>query len=205
MLTEMTLKSFGEAVASKEAVPGGGSVSALAGALAAALAAMVARLTQTKASFDSVAPQMTALEEQACQLQNQLLSAVDRDADSYRTVLSAFRRPKSTGKEKLARGQAIQMAFKQAIDVPLEVATLCVKVMDLATQAVRNGNPVMVTDAGVGLILARSAALGALMNVKINLSSIEDPAMVDNISERVRQLKNEVLQKEQALLEELPL
>lgn len=204
MLTEMNLKTFGEAVASNEAVPGGGSVSALAGSLAAALAVMVARLTQKKEAFASVVPQMTALEEQACQLQSQLLSAVDRDADSYRMVLSAFRRPKSTEEEKQARRRAIQMAFKQAIDVPLEVATLSVEVMDLATQAIRNGNPVMVTDAGVGLLLARSAALGALMNVKINLTSIDDPAMVDDVSEKVHQLKKEALQKEQALLDELP-
>jgi methenyltetrahydrofolate cyclohydrolase len=205
MFTEMTLKSFGEIVASEKAVPGGGSVSALAGSLAAALAAMVARLTQKKEAFASVAPQMMALEEEARQLQNQLLSAVDRDADSYRMVLSAFRRPKSNKEEKQARRRAIQKAFKQAIVVPLEVATLSVKVMDLATQAVHNGNPIMVTDAGVGLILARSAALGALMNVKINLTSIEEPAVVDDISAKVRQLKKEALQKEQAILEQLPL
>lgn len=205
MLKEMTLKAFGDAVASEEAVPGGGSVSAIAGSLAAALAAMVARLTQKKEAFAPVAPQMAALEEEADLLQSKLLSAVDRDSDSYRMVLSAFRQPKTTEEEKQIRQQAIQKAFQQAIDVPLEVATLSLKVMELATQAVRYGNPNMVTDAGVALIIARSAALGALMNVRINLTSIKDPALVDQMNAKVRQLKTEAMQKEQELIKELPL
>lgn len=205
MFKEMTLKSFGEAVASEEAVPGGGSVSALAGSLAAALAAMVARLTQKKEAFAAVAPQMTALEEAAHELQHQLLSAVDRDSDSYRMVLSAFRQPKSTEEEKKVRHQAIQEAFQQAIDVPLEVATLSIKVMDLASQAVRNGSPIMVTDAGVAVVLARSATLGALMNIRINLTSIKDTTLVNDMRAKVQALKKEALQKEEAILKELPL
>ncbi|MEJ2041392.1 MAG: cyclodeaminase/cyclohydrolase family protein [Desulfosarcinaceae bacterium] len=205
MLKDLTLQKFAEAVASDDAVPGGGSVSALAASLAASLSAMVARLTLKKEKFANVAHQMEALESVARELQANLMDAVDRDADSYRQVLSAFRLPKSTEDEKQARSQAIQRAFKHAAQVPLEVAGLALQVMDLAERAVQQGNPDMITDAAVGLLMARSAALGALMNVRINLSSIKDKTLTDEIQASIDLLKNEVLEKEQACLAKLQL
>lgn len=205
MLKDLSLKQFAEVVASEKAVPGGGSVSALAGALAASLAAMVAGLTLKKEQFAGVAAQMKTLESSARELQGRLLAAVDRDADSYRRVLSAFRLPKGADEEKKARTRAIQDAFKEAAQVPLEVAGLAVQVMDLAAQATRQGNPDLITDAGVGLLLARSAALGALMNVRINLGSLKDEAVVAGMGAAIDRLKKEVLEKEKAGMVSLPL
>jgi len=204
MLKALSLEQFSEAVASTEAVPGGGSVSALAGALSAALAAMVARLTLNKKKFALVAPQMGRLERQGQVLQHRLLEAVDRDAQSYRKVLAAFGMPKTNDEERQARTLAVQDAFKEAADVPLEVAGLCRHIMDLADEAVRLGNPDMITDAGVALVLARSAALGALMNVNINLTSLKDPDVVADMRAAVGRLKGEVLQKEERTLAALP-
>lgn len=205
MLKELSLEHYTEAVASTAAVPGGGSVSALAGSLAAALAAMVARLTLNKKKFAHVAKQMKTLEQQAQQLQDRLMAAVDRDADSYRKVLSAFRMPKGTEKEIHARSQAIQSAFKHAAEVPLEVAGLCSKIMDLVNRAVRHGRPDLLTDAGVAMLLARSAALGALMNVRINLTGMRDDNVAASMGADVDRLKNEVLQKEKMAMKDLPL
>ena len=205
MLKELSLEHFGEAVASEKAVPGGGSVPALAGALAAALAAMVARLTLKKEEFARAAPRMERLERQARRLQTQLMAAVDRDADSYRQVLSVFRRPKTTEEEKQTRSRAIQAAFKHAAEVPLEVAGLSVQIMDLAARAVRQGNPDMIADAGVAVLMARSAALGGLMNVRINLAGIKDQTVVAEMNAAVEGLKKEVLLKEQTIINELPL
>jgi formiminotetrahydrofolate cyclodeaminase len=205
MLTELSIEHFGHAVASEEAVPGGGSVCALAGSLAGALVAMVARLTLNKEKFAHIAPQMETLLRNAQQLQSLLLAAVDRDADSYGRVLAAFRLPKATDEEKLTRRRAIQAAFKKAAEVPLEVANLCLRIMELADQAVRQGNPDMITDAGVTLVLARSAALGALMNVNINLTAITDQAVVEEMRTSTQNLKKTVLKKEQETLAELPL
>ncbi|MGD9365608.1 MAG: cyclodeaminase/cyclohydrolase family protein [Desulfobacteraceae bacterium] len=205
MLKALSLEQFSDAVASEEAVPGGGSVSALAGGLAAALAAMVARLTMNKKKFSEVAAQMETLAHNAIELQRQLMTAVDRDADSYRQVLAALRLPKTTDEEKQARSRAMEAAFRLAADVPLEVAGLSYKIMELAEQGVRLGNPDMITDAGVALVLARSAALGALMNVNINLTYIKDQDVVADMGATAERIKKAVLQNELAVLSELPL
>ncbi len=200
MLKDLSLEKFTDAVASEEAVPGGGSAAALAGALAAALAGMVGALTLKKEAFADVAPMMTALREEADQLRTALLNGVDRDADSYRGVLAAFRLPKSTDDEKQARSAAIQTAFTAAANVPLETAQTALKIMELAEKAVSHGNPDMITDAGVAILLARSAALGALMNVQINLGSLKDAALVADLRGKVADLKAAVLKKEQDAL-----
>lgn len=200
MLKQMSLEDFAQAAASLEPVPGGGSVSALAGALAASLAAMVASLTIKKEQYADRKPLMQKLGDEAGQLQTDLLSAVDRDAESYRKVLSAFRLPRSTEEEKQKRSAAIQAAFRHATEVPLQVAEAALKVLDLAGDATRMGNPDMVTDAGVGVVLARSAALGALMNAKFNLSSLKDQDLVVDLEAKIAALKQKVLQKEAEIL-----
>jgi methenyltetrahydrofolate cyclohydrolase len=200
MLKEMTLEGFADAVASLEPVPGGGSVSALAGGLAAALAAMVASLTLKKEQYANLTPLMQSLGTEAGKLQKELLNAVDRDADSYRQVLSAFRLPKSTDDEKQKRAGAIQAAFRHATEVPLQVAETALKVLDMAGTAALKGNQDMVTDAGVGVLMARSAALGALMNAKINLSSLKDRNLVNNLETKIAHLKHTVIQKEAEIL-----
>jgi formiminotetrahydrofolate cyclodeaminase len=200
MLKEMTLAGFADTVASLEPVPGGGSVSALAGALAAALAAMVAALTIRKEQYADLTPLMQGLGTEAANLQNELLNCVDRDADSYRQVLAAFRLPKSTDDEKQKRAAAIQAAFRHATEVPLQVAETALKVLDLAGTAALKGNPDMVTDAGVGVLMARSAALGALMNAKINLSSLKDRNLVNDLETKIADLKQTVVKKEAEIL-----
>jgi methenyltetrahydrofolate cyclohydrolase len=191
-----TIKRFVEKTAAPDAVPGGGSVSALAGALAAALAAMVAGLTLKKETFAAVAPRMEALNQSAILLQSQLLAAVDRDSESYGAVLTAFRLPKGTDSEILVRTAAIQEAYKGACRVPLEVAEMALQVSELAVQAAREGNPEMITDAGVSALMARSATLGALMNARINLAGIKDPEVVVQMDRKIKQIKQEVIQNE---------
>jgi formiminotetrahydrofolate cyclodeaminase len=203
MLMNMPLESFGRAVASDAPVPGGGSVSALAGALAAALAAMVADLTLKKEKFAAVHPEMADLQAEAGRLQEGLMQAVDEDAESYRGVLAAFRMPKSDDAQKQARRKAVQSAFRRAAEVPLKVAEYSARVMDLAGTAAARGNPDMVTDAGVGIVMARAAALGALMNVQINLKSIEDPGLVEEMRQKTGAMKAAVLQKEAQLLKQM--
>ncbi|MCP4745578.1 MAG: cyclodeaminase/cyclohydrolase family protein [Desulfobacteraceae bacterium] len=205
MLKEMTLEEFADSTASEKAVPGGGSVSALAGSMAASLTAMVAKLTLKKEKFAHVAPQMESICQEADRLKIELMTAVDRDADSYREVLSAFRLPKETDEDKQKRSAAIQAAFKLAAQVPLKTAELALEVMDLAIKGIREGNPDMVTDAGVGMLMARAGVLGALMNVRINLTSIKDQALVAQMQEKTEQLKKSALEKEQAIFNALPL
>ena len=203
MLINMSVDAFARAVASDAPVPGGGSVSALAGALAAALTAMVAELTLKKETFAAVHPEMADLQAAAGRLQAALAKAVDEDAESYRGVLAAYRMPQSDDAQKEARRQAVQAAFLHAAEVPLKVAECAARVMELSGTAADRGNPDMVTDAGVGIVMARAAALGALMNVKINLNSVEDRALADGMRRKAAALEAAVLQKEVQLLERL--
>lgn len=200
MLIEMTLEKFADAVASDAPVPGGGSVSALAGALAGALAAMVADLTRKKEKFSDVHPLMEEVGRESDRLCRNLLAAVDRDADSYRQVLAAFAMPKSGEEEKKARAAAVQEAFIRAAEVPLEVAESAAQAMELAGKAAAHGNPAMKTDAGVGILMARAAALGALMNVRINLESIQKQPAAAKMAEKADALEKRIRQRERDLL-----
>jgi formiminotetrahydrofolate cyclodeaminase len=205
MFENHTLEQFIGKTAAPDAVPGGGSVSALAGALAAALAAMVAGLTLTKEAFSTVAPQMERLRRDAAELQSKLLVAVDRDSESYQAVLTAFRLPKSTDAETRVRADAIQTAVKGACHVPLQVAEMAVQVAGLAVQAARDGNPQLMTDAGVSVLLARAAGLGALMNVRINLAAVNDADRVAQMDQAIQQIKGQLIEKEREILEMFPL
>ena len=203
MFKDMSLEAFADAAASREPVPGGGSVSALAGGLAAALAAMVAALTLNKEAFADRAPEMRQLHEAASIARKDLLDAVDRDAQSYGAVLSAYRLPKSTEEEIRRRTAAIQTAFLQATEVPLQVAEAALRVLELAGAAARRGNPDMRTDAGVGVLLARSAALGALMNAKINLGSLEDEQFTVQTEKRIEKIRQTVIRMESEILDSM--
>jgi formiminotetrahydrofolate cyclodeaminase len=203
MFNKMSLEAFAEAVASREPVPGGGSVSALAGGLAAALAAMVAALTIQKEAYADRAPEMQRLHAAAAGLQQDLLEAADRDAQSYRAVLAAFRLAKSTEKERQNRTDAIQAAFRHATEVPMQVAEASLQVLELAGTAVRLGNPDMHTDAGVGVLLARSAALGALLNAKVNLGSLKDKDFTTQMEERIKKLRQKVIEMESHILDSM--
>lgn len=200
MFESYSLKAFAERTAAPDAVPGGGSVSALAGALAAALTAMAAGLTLKKEAYAAIAPRMQALQREAASLQTDLLAAVDRDAQSYQAVLTAMRLPKGSDTERRARSAAIQAALVGASDVPMQVADLALQVSHLALEAARDGNPDMITDAGVGVLMARSAVLGALMNVRVNLAAVKDPDLVARLERKLHRIKTQVIENEQEML-----
>jgi formiminotetrahydrofolate cyclodeaminase len=205
MFENDTLKQFADKTAASDAVPGGGSVSALAGALAAALSAMVAGLTLSKEAFAAVAPQMETLRRDAADLQSKLLAAVDRDSESYQAVLAAFRLPKGTQNEIQSRKAAVREAFKGACRVPLQVAEMAGQVADLAVQAARDGNRDLITDACVSALLARAAGLGALVNVRVNLAAIKDADLTARMDQKIKQIKQDILEKEREVLEMFPL
>jgi formiminotetrahydrofolate cyclodeaminase len=200
LLTELSVQEFLGKVTAKDPVPGGGSVSALAGAAAAALAAMVASLTIGREKFVGVEEKMQAIKQAAEGLRTELLADVDRDAEAYDQVVRAFKLPKKTEAEQQARTLGIQAAFQQAARVPLGVAENALALMDLAGQAVADGNPNALSDGLVGTMMARTAALGALYNVKINLSSIKDDVFVRQTAERVKALTAQVVEQERKIL-----
>ena len=199
MLANLSITDFLEKTAFRAPVPGGGSVAALSAAAAAALAEMVANLTIGKKGFESVEAEMKEIASIAKDYRKKLTVDIDRDSDAFDAVMAAFRLPKNTEEEKNKRKHAIQEAFKIASLVPLEVAKSAYGIMDLAEKAVLKGNKNAVTDATVAAMMARTAALSALYNVRINLSSIKDVDFVGVITEQVTELETVVEKSEKEI------
>jgi formiminotetrahydrofolate cyclodeaminase len=126
--------------------------------------------------------------------------SLDNDAQAYQEVLAAFKLPKNTDGEKKQRLHTIQQAFKTAATVPLGVARETLKIMDLASRAITAGNPNAVTDGAVAVLAARTAALAAAYNVKINLSAIKDTQFVDELVREIEELESQVIKKEKEIL-----
>jgi len=200
LLANLKITEYLEKAAAGTAVPGGGSVAALNASLAAGLTEMVANLTIGKKGYEAVTEEMNDISGRAAELREKLTAAIDRDAEAYSAVMAAFKLPKATDPEMELRRQEIQKAFKQAALVPLEVANHAVKVIDLAGRAIDSGNKNAVTDGVVAAMNARTAALAALYNVKINLVSIEDDEFVKELTREINNLEQQAKSKEQAIL-----
>jgi formiminotetrahydrofolate cyclodeaminase len=171
-------------------------VAALNAALAASLTEMVANLTVGKKGYEAVEEEMKALAGMASQLRNKLTAAIDQDADAYTEVMAAYKLPKTTDEETSLRKQKIQDAIKHAALVPLEVARDALAVIDLAGRAIRKGNKNAASDGAVAAMNARTAALAAIYNVKINLSSIKDDDFVKKLAQEAEELQTQVVKRE---------
>ncbi len=200
MLANLKITEYLAKAAEGTAVPGGGSVAALNASLAAGLIEMVANLTIGKKGYEGVVEEMNDITRNAKALREKLTAAIDQDAQAYSEVMAAFKLPKETDSEKESRKQAIQSAFKHAAQVPMEVAKQAVEVLDLAGRAVASGNKNAVTDGIVAAMNARTAAMAALYNVKINLGSIEDDELVNNLTREINALEQRATSREKEIL-----
>ena len=200
MLKDLKVAEFLEIMSSAEPVPGGGSAAAFNAALAASLTEMVANLTIGRKEYQEVENEMKDIADAAVNFRTKMMDNIDNDAEAYQNVLAAFKLPKNAAAEKEHRSQAIQEAFKNAARVPMEVARDALKIMDLAHRVITLGNKNAVTDGAVGALAARTAALAALYNVKINLGSIKDPTFVEEFTAEVENLESQVIQKEKEIL-----
>lgn len=178
MLTEHTLKEFLDRTADRQTLPGGGCVAALAGAAAAALVEMVAAFTRGRPRFAAVAERIQEIAREAAERRRRLTDAVDRDAEAYRQVMAAHRLPAAEAAASEARRKALEAALHEATLVPLDVAKAAVEVLDLALQAMRIGNPQLVTDGLVAARMAHAAALSALDNAHFNIADLTDRVFV---------------------------
>jgi len=173
-LAELTVRDLTERLASRAPVPGGGSASALAGALGAALVEMVCELTLGKPEYEEVDPVARQIGAAAAELRGSLLAAAEEDAAAYLDVVAARRLPRESDDERAARKAAVGEASVTATEVPLRVAHLAARVLDLASSIASIGNRNAASDAGAAALLAAAAARGAALNVRINLPSLPD-------------------------------
>lgn len=180
-LASMTLIEFADETASESPAPGGGSISAYIGALGAALATMVANLSSHKKGWDSRWEEFSNWAEKGQQYKDELVRLVDLDTAAFNKIMEAFSLSKSTDEEKAARDKAIQEATRYAIEIPFKVMQAAYGSLTVIKAMAETGNPNSVTDAGVAALCARSAVIGAFMNVKINASGYKDKDFVAKV------------------------
>lgn len=199
-LINMNLATFADETASESPAPGGGSISAYVGSLGVSLATMVANLSSHKKGWDNRWQEFSIWAEKGQNLKDQLINLVDADTKAFNDIMTAFNLPKSTDEEKKKRTQCIQEATKYAIEVPFKVMQLSFDSMDLIKTMAIEGNPNSVSDAGVGALCARSAVMGAFMNVRINASGLDDKKFVDEIISKGKLIEKQTIAAETEIL-----
>lgn len=192
-LINMSLSDFADETASESPAPGGGSISAYVGALGVSLGTMVANLSSHKKGWDAQWKFYSdwALKGQA--IKKEMLKMVDEDTNAFNKIMLAFGLPKGNDEEKKVRSEAIQSATKLAIITPYKVMQLALESMELMKVMVEQGNPNSVTDAAVGALCARTAVIGAFMNVRINASGYHDKAFINDMISKGKEIQEKAI------------
>src|SRR5437762_1462998 len=188
-LVKMNLREFCNETLSDSPAPGGGSVAALMGALGASLGGMVANLSAGKRGWDDKLEYFSDWAVKAQKLKDELLHLVDEDTNAFNKVMDAFGLPKGSDEEKKARAAAIESTTKYAAEVPLKVMEIASKSYELLGEMAATGNPVSVSDVGVGALAIRACVDGAALNVRINLGQLKDEKVKSDLSKRVEKLR----------------
>ncbi len=162
---------------------------------------MVANLSAHKRGWDDRWEEFSDWADKGMHYVHALRLMVDEDTQAFNRIMDAFGLPKNTPEEKYARKSAIQEATRQATLVPFKVMELSYAAMEVLEAMTAIGNPNSVSDAGVGALAARSAVLGASLNVRINAKDLEDKAFVDDILGRTEEIVNLAVKKEAKILE----
>ena len=199
-LVSMSLTDFADETASESPAPGGGSIAAYVGALGISLATMVTNLSSHKKGWDDRWEEFSNWAEKGQQYKNELLKLVDADTKAFNQIMTAFALPKSNDEEKTTRSKAIQVATKFAIEIPLKVMETSYATMEVIKAMAEVGNPNSVSDAGVGALCARTAVMGAFMNVRINAGGYDDKDFVSGILTRGREIENKAIALETEIL-----
>ena len=199
-LIRMTCKGLAYETASESPAPGGGSISAYMGALGAALGTMVANLSSHKPGWDDRWKEFSDYAEQGQAVMKELLALVDEDTAAFNKIMAAFGLPKGTPQEQEARAAAVEEATLYATQVPLKTMKASVKTFPLLKAMAEHGNPNSVSDAGVGALAARSAVLGAMLNVRINAAGLKDRETAEKLLDEADAIAAEAIQAEKDIL-----
>jgi formiminotetrahydrofolate cyclodeaminase len=186
------MREYLEDAAAGRPTPGGGSVSALAGALGTTMASMAANFTVGKKKFKDVEPEVNELLGRLDGERRRLLDAVQRDTEAYAAVGAAYSMPKATDEEKAARRGAIQEALKTAMGPPLEALRACLAATEATRRLLDRANPNLITDVGVAAVLLEAASRGAHVNVAVNLKGMKDAALVERTSAECRKARGRI-------------
>ena len=200
-LINRSLADFADETASESPAPGGGSISAYVGSLGISLATMVANLSSHKKGWDDRWEEFSSWAERGQKIKDDLLRLVDEDTEAFNKIMNAFGLPKSTDEEKKTRTEAIQSATKVAMEVPFKVMELSYSSLVIIKAMAVSGNPNSVSDAGVGALCARSAVMGAYLNVRINSSGLSDQLFVSEVLKKGMLIQEKAMKEEAEILE----
>jgi len=199
-LMDMTCVGFANETASESPAPGGGSIAAYMGALGAALGTMVANLSSHKPGWDERWEEFSDYAVTGQKLKDELLWLVDEDTHSFNLIMNAMGLPNGTEEEKTARKKAMEEATKYAIEIPFRTVQRTYEVFDLCEAMIEKGNPNSVTDAGVGVLCAKAAVIGAYLNVRINAAGLEDKKYAEEMVGKAKGFVEKTVEREVELL-----
>ena len=200
-LIDRSVQAFTEETASESPAPGGGSVSATVGALGAALGTMVANLSSHKAGWDERWEEFSGWAEKGQRLVTRLLFLVDEDTRAFNKIMEAYGLPKKTKDEAAARKRSIEDASRYAIQIPFQVMETALASMEILKAMAESGLPASISDVGVGALCARTAVMGAFLNVKINAAGLDDRTWAEKMIGNGILIEQKALESERAILE----
>jgi formiminotetrahydrofolate cyclodeaminase len=192
MYVDQPLRNFLDKLCSKSPEPGGGSASALAGALAASLSGMLASLTIDKKGYEDVQNEMKEILTEASSLKEDLLQLLQKDTEAFDDASKAFKMPKETQEQKALRAQAIEDGLKKATEVPLSIMQKSRDVSRLSARVLKKGNTMAITDGALSALFAEAAAIGAMINVRINFSWMKDQDYIQKVERHLGEILDEV-------------
>ncbi len=200
-LIDLSAAALAEETASESMAPGGGSIAAYVGALGVSLGTMVANLSAHKPGWDDQWEAFSAWAEKGQVYKNKLLYLVDEDTNSFNRIIEAFRMPKTSSEEKTIRQEAVESATKYATEIPFQVMEAAYQSIEVMQAMMKEGLPNSLSDAGVGVLCARTAVIGAYFNVRINAKDIKDKDFVNKILADSKEIYKKTLEAEKVAME----
>jgi glutamate formiminotransferase/formiminotetrahydrofolate cyclodeaminase len=200
-LVDLKLTEFADETAAESMAPGGGSIAAYVGALGVSLGTMVANLSSHKAGWDDRWEFFSEWAEKGQEYKKRLMFLVDEDTNAFNRIIDGFRMPKTTDEEKENRSKAIEDATKYATEIPFQVMETAYQSMEVMQAMIKDGLKSSLSDAGVGILCARAAVVGAYFNVRINAKEIKDRDFADTILKKASNIYNSTLKIEKETME----
>ncbi len=202
-LVDKTIMAFADETASESMAPGGGSIAALVGALGVSLGAMVANLSANKPGWDDKWSYYSEWAVKGQKLKEKLLYLVDEDTRAFNKIIEAFRLPKATEIEKEIRSTAVEKATQFATAIPMEVMENALLSMEIMEEMADKGLQNSLSDAGVGMLCAKTAVMGAYFNVRINAKDIKDRVYAEEILKKAEKIYHHALKREEKLTQSI--
>jgi len=200
-LVDLTVSEFAEETAGESMAPGGGSIAAYVGSLGVSLGTMVANLSAHKAGWDEKWEFYSDWAVKGQAYKNKLLFLVDEDTNAFNKIIEGFRMPKSNTEEIEARKEAVENATKYATEIPFQVMETAFNSMEVMQAMLKEGLQSSLSDAGVGILCARTAVFGAYFNVRINAKDIKDRVFAEDILKRAKDIYDKTILIEKEVIQ----